>query len=80
MVDFRIRACSIASVEPCMDPATGPGLTGWAMDFLKIPKSFEEFVYEALTWLVLPPRTLFRILVAPARMTTMGVRGCMPFA
>ena len=39
------------------------------MDFLKILKSFEEFVYEALTWLVLLPRTLFRILVSPGRMT-----------
>lgn len=37
------------------------------MDFLKILKSFEEFVYEALTWLVLLPRTLLadRRLAAP---------------
>lgn len=39
------------------------------MDFLKILKSFEEFVYEALTWLVLLPRTLWRIVVSPHRMT-----------
>ena len=39
------------------------------MDFLKILKSFEEFVYEALTWLVLMPRTLWRIVVSPRRMT-----------
>jgi hypothetical protein len=39
------------------------------MDFLKILKSFEDFVYEALTWLVLMPRTLWRIVVSPARMT-----------
>ncbi|MCA8917275.1 MAG: hypothetical protein KDB90_17925 [Planctomycetes bacterium] len=39
------------------------------MDFLKILKSFEEFVYEALTWLVLLPRTLLRIVVSPGRMT-----------
>lgn len=39
------------------------------MDFLKILKSFEDFVYEALTWLVLLPRTLWRIVVSPARMT-----------
>lgn len=39
------------------------------MDFLKILKSFEEFVYEALTWLVLLPRTLWRIARAPRRMT-----------
>lgn len=38
------------------------------MDFLKILKSFEEFVYEALTWLVLLPRTLWRIVVSPRRM------------
>jgi hypothetical protein len=38
------------------------------MDFLKILKSFEEFVYEALIWLVLVPRTLVRILVRPRRM------------
>lgn len=40
------------------------------MDFLKILKSFEEFVYEVLTWLVLLPRTMWRILVSPQRMTT----------
>lgn len=39
------------------------------MDFLKILKSFEEFVYEALIWLILLPRTLFRILVSPGRMS-----------
>jgi hypothetical protein len=39
------------------------------MDFLKILKSFEEFVYEALTWLVLMPRTLLRIIASPLRMT-----------
>lgn len=39
------------------------------MDFLKILKSFEEFVYEALTWLVLLPRTLWRIVVSPGRMS-----------
>ena len=40
------------------------------MDFLKILKSFEEFVYEALIWLVLVPRTLLRIVVQPRRMAT----------
>ena len=39
------------------------------MDFLKILKSFEDFVYEALTWLVLLPRTLWRIVISPLRMT-----------
>jgi hypothetical protein len=35
------------------------------MDFVKILKSFEEFVYEALTWLILLPRTLVRIVLRP---------------
>lgn len=39
------------------------------MDFLKILKSFEEFVYEALTWILLLPRTLTRIAAWPQRMT-----------
>lgn len=38
------------------------------MDFLKILKSLEEFVYEALAWLILVPRTLLRILLHPVRM------------
>lgn len=38
------------------------------MDFLKILKSFEEFVYEALIWLLLLPRTLLRIVLHPRRM------------
>ena len=39
------------------------------MDFLKILKSFEEFVYEALAWLVLVPRTLYPLLPFPGRMS-----------
>lgn len=39
------------------------------MDFLKILKSFEEFVFEALTWLVLLPRSLARTVFAPLQMT-----------
>lgn len=39
------------------------------MDFLKILKSFEEFVYEALSWFVLLPKTLARIILSPARMS-----------
>ena len=49
--------------------AAADNLDGKSMDFLKILKSFEEFVYEALTWLILLPRTLLRILWSPARMT-----------
>ena len=40
-----------------------------AMDFLKLLKSLEDFVYEALTWIILLPRTLLRILFQPLRMT-----------
>ena len=39
------------------------------MDFLKILKSFEELVFEVLTWIVLLPRTLYRILRSPLRMS-----------
>jgi hypothetical protein len=35
-------------------PATGKG----AMDFVKIIRSVEEFLYEAMTWLLFYPRTL----------------------
>ena len=52
-------------------------MTGWAqglkelfVDFLKILKSFEDFVYEALIWLVLLPKTLWRILRRPRQMVT----------
>ncbi len=38
------------------------------MDFLKILKSFEDFVYEALIWLVLLPKTLWRIVLHPRQM------------
>ncbi|MEP6939654.1 MAG: hypothetical protein ABI846_07810 [Rudaea sp.] len=39
------------------------------MDFLKLLKSFEEFVYEALLWLVLVSKTLARIVLKPRTMT-----------
>lgn len=38
------------------------------MDFLKILKSLEELVFEALTWIVLLPYTLLRILRSPVVM------------
>lgn len=38
------------------------------MDFLKILKSFEDFVYEALIWLILLPKTLVRIVLRPRQM------------
>jgi len=40
------------------------------VDFLKILKSFEDFVYEALIWLVLLPKTLWRIVLRPRQMVT----------
>lgn len=38
------------------------------MDFLKILKSFEELLYEVITWLLFFPRTLLRILRHPLKM------------
>lgn len=35
------------------------------MDFLKILRSFEEFVFEATTWLLFYPRTLWRVVWRP---------------
>lgn len=35
------------------------------MDFLKILRSFEEFIFEATTWLLFYPRTLWRIVWRP---------------
>lgn len=35
------------------------------MDFLKILRSLEEFLYEVMSWLAFYPRTLFRILLHP---------------
>jgi hypothetical protein len=38
------------------------------MDFVKILRSFEEFLYEILTWLLFYPRTLWRVLRRPLAM------------
>ena len=38
------------------------------MDFVKILRSFEEFLYEVLTWLLFYPRTLWRVLCNPLAM------------
>jgi hypothetical protein len=35
------------------------------LDFLKILRSFEEFIFEAMTWLLFYPRTLWRIVRRP---------------
>lgn len=32
------------------------------MDFLKILRSFEEFIFEAATWLIFYPLTMWRIV------------------
>ncbi|MEP7041685.1 MAG: hypothetical protein ABI843_01400 [Dokdonella sp.] len=44
------------------------------MDFLKLLKSFEEFVYEALLWLILVPITLGRIVLQPRTMTAYAAK------
>ncbi|TGY33038.1 hypothetical protein [Stenotrophomonas maltophilia] len=38
------------------------------MDFLKLLRSLEEFLYELCTWFVFFPRTLYRVVVHPRRM------------
>ena len=37
------------------------------MDFLKILRSFEDFVFEAISWLIFYPLTLWRIVRHPLR-------------
>ena len=37
------------------------------MDFLKILRSFEDFVFEAVSWLIFYPLTLWRIMRHPVR-------------
>jgi hypothetical protein len=44
------------------------------MDFMKILRSFEEFLYEIMSWLVFYPRTLFRILRRPVAMADYTLR------
>ena len=39
------------------------------MDFVKILRAFEEFLYEVLTWLLFYPRTLWRVTRRPLEMT-----------
>lgn len=38
------------------------------MDFLKILRSLEEFLYEVMTWLLFYPRTLWRVVRHPGKM------------
>jgi hypothetical protein len=35
------------------------------MDFIKILRSFEEFLYEVMTWLLFYPRTFWRVVSRP---------------
>jgi hypothetical protein len=37
------------------------------MDFMKLLRSFEEFLFEATSWLVFYPLTMWRVLVHPLR-------------
>jgi hypothetical protein len=38
------------------------------MDFVKLLRSFEEFLYEAMAWLLFYPRTLWRVIRRPLAM------------
>lgn len=38
------------------------------MDFMRLLRSLEEFIFEVMTWLVFYPRTLWRVLRHPLRM------------
>lgn len=38
------------------------------MDFLKLLRSLEEFLYELCTWFLFFPRTLYRVVAHPRRM------------
>ena len=37
------------------------------MDFMKLLKSFEDFIFEAASWLIFYPLTLGRIMLKPLR-------------
>src|SRR3569833_1714160 len=38
------------------------------MDFVKLLRSFEEFLYEIMAWLLFYPRTLWRVMCRPLAM------------
>jgi len=42
------------------------------MDFVRILRSLEEAIYEAMTWIVFYPRTLWRSAVSPLKMLRYG--------
>ena len=35
------------------------------MDFIRIIRSLEEFIYELAVWIILIPKTFFKILISP---------------
>lgn len=37
------------------------------MDFMKLLKSFEDFIFEAASWLIFYPLTLWRIMMHPLK-------------
>src|SRR5688572_7459009 len=61
-VGARTVPCRASLLPVRMPPAS---LAGAAMDFLKILRSLEEFLYEVMSWLAFFPRTLLRILLHP---------------
>ena len=50
------------------------------MDFIRILRSLEELLYEAMTWIVFYPRTLWRSIRSPIRMLQYAQRelGMLP--
>ena len=38
------------------------------MDFVKLLRSFEEFLYEVMAWLLFYPRTMWRVIREPLAM------------
>ena len=47
------------------------------MDLLKILRSFEEFLFEAVSWLVFYPLTLWRILRGELKLQSYAFESCV---
>jgi hypothetical protein len=56
-----IGGAASCGVAPCPVPEA-------CMDFLKLLRSLEEFLYELCTWFLFFPRTLYRVVMHPRRM------------
>lgn len=54
---------SLAAAAPSWQKS--PSLCQAVVDFIKIIRSIEEFLYEAMTWLLFYPRTLWRCVRHP---------------